>query len=75
MSLSIIYIIAVSIIPAALGVLLLTLANINGLNSTADRSQRPAADQQLARYQPSVATSGETKLPGFDSLFHRGVTQ
>ena len=75
MSLSTMYIIAVFIAPTALGVFLLTFANIDGLRSTADRSQRPAADQQLARYLPSLATGGETKGPGLGSLFHRAATQ
>ena len=75
MSLSTMYIIAVIIVPAALGVLLLTLANIDALRSRADRSQLLAAYQELTRYQPSLAEGGETKLPGFGSLLHRGATQ
>ena len=75
MSLSTLYIIAVFIAPTALGVFLLSFANIDGLRSTPDRSQQPAAEQQLARYLPSLATDGETKVPGLGSLFHRAATR
>lgn len=75
MSPSTMYIIAVSIVPAALGVFLLALASIDGLHSKAGQPQQPTADQQLVRYQPYAATGGETELPGLGSLFHRGATQ
>jgi hypothetical protein len=75
MSLSTMYIIAVSIVPAALGVLLLTLVCIDALSRKAGRSQQSTADQQLVRYQPYLATGGKPELAGFGSLFHRGATE
>ena len=75
MSLSTIYIIAVSIVPAALGVLLLTLVSIDALSSKTGRSQQLTVERQLVRYQPYLATGAEPESPGFDSLFHRGATQ
>ena len=74
MSLSTMYLIAISIVPAALGAALLTLVGIDQLRSNPGQSQPPAAKEASKRYQLD-SNSAEPASPGLRALFHQGTTQ
>ena len=75
MSLSTIYLIAISIVPAALGAALLTLVSIDQLHNDPGQSQPPAAEGLSKRYQPYRTKSADPLSPGLPALFHQGAIQ
>jgi hypothetical protein len=54
---------------------LLTLVCIDALSSKAGRSQQSTSGQQPAGNQSYLTIGGQTDLPVFGSLLHRGATQ